>query len=137
MIKKFLLSLWLLWFASLPMIWQVNAQSIDDYTTNLYENNNTTTNIGIQVIWTEEDQGWRLIDVIKRAINRVLWMLALVTLILCLRGWFQMVTAGWKDDKVKTWGKILKNAAIWLVVIWLSWFIVTIIFWIIRWVATQ
>jgi hypothetical protein len=139
MIKKFLLSLWLLWFACLAFSGRTNAQSIDDYTVNLYDSQHdtiTNDNIWISVIWTNEDQNGSLIDVIKRAVNRVLWMLSLIALILCLWWGFQMITAGWKDDKVKAWAKVLKNAAIWLAVIWLSWFIVSIIFWLIRWVTT-
>ena len=70
----------------------------------------------------------KIIDTIKNAINRVLWMLSLVALVLCLWGWFQILTAGWDDSKVKTWTKILKNAAIWLAIIWLAWLLVAFVF---------
>lgn len=88
-----------------------------------------------QVPWTasvSQDNGDRLIDIIKNVINRVLGLLSLIALILCLRWWFQMLTAAWDDGKVKTWTKILKNAAIWLVIIWLSWLFVSLVFRIIK-----
>ena len=85
------------------------------------------------VIWTSD--GWdatgtppRLIETVKRTINRVLWILWLIALILCLRWWFQMLIAAGDDAKVKTWTKVLKHAAIWLAVIWLSWILVSFIF---------
>jgi len=74
----------------------------------------------------------KILDTIQNAINRILWMLSFVALILCLRGWFKMLTAAWDDWKVKTWTKILKNAAIGLAVIWLSWLVVSFVFWIIN-----
>ena len=88
------------------------------------------------VIWTENssNQSWdaRLIDTVKTAVNRVLWILSLIALILCLRGWFQMLTAAWDEWKVKKWTKVLTHAAIWLAVIWLSWIFVTFIFYLIN-----
>lgn len=73
--------------------------------------------------WSEE-----LLDIIKRVINRILWLLSLLALILCLRWWFQMLTAWWDDAKVKKWVKVLKNAAIWLAVIWFSRIAVSFVF---------
>ena len=88
------------------------------------------------VVWTHSGSqtSWdaRLIDTVKRAVNRVLGILSLIALILCLRGWFQMLIAAWDDWKVKTWKKILTQAAIWLAVIWLSWLFVTFIFYLIN-----
>lgn len=78
--------------------------------------------------WTFSDNDDTLLNVIKKAINWVLWILSLIALILCLWWGFQMLTAAWDDNKVKTWTKILKQAAIWLAVIWLSWLLVSFIF---------
>jgi hypothetical protein len=47
-----------------------------------------------------------------------------------------MVTAAGDDTKYKDWFKILKQAGMWLAVIWLSWFIVSIIFWVIKWTTS-
>jgi len=88
------------------------------------------------VVWTKDgsNTSWdaRLIDTVKTAVNRVLWILSLIALILCLRGWFQMLTAAWDEWKVKKWTKVLTHAAIWLAVIWLSWIFVTFIFYLIN-----
>jgi hypothetical protein len=93
------------------------------------------------VVWTnssENSSTWdqRLLGTVKKAINRVLWMLSLIALVLCLRWWFQMLTAMWDDWKVKKWTKVLTHAAIWLAVIWLSWIFVTFIFYLINNAAT-
>ena len=86
------------------------------------------------VIWTDDidEANWtdkpRLIQTIQKTINRVLWILWLIALILCLWWWFQMLTAAGDDWKVKAWTKVLKDAAIWLVVIGLSRILVSFIF---------
>jgi len=72
-----------------------------------------------------------LIDVIKSFINWVLGLLSLIALVILLYGWFKMVTAAGDEGKYKEGFKILKQAGIWLAVIGLSWFVVSIIFWII------
>ena len=93
---------------------------------------------GYDVIWTQNnsiDAVWnkpRIIKTIQNAINRVLGILWLIALILCLWWWFQMLTAAGDDSKVKSWTKVLKHAAIGLAVIWLSWLVVTFIFYLIN-----
>jgi len=78
--------------------------------------------------WTFSDNESTLLDIIQNAINWVLWMLSLIALVLCLWGWFQMLTAWSDDSKVKSGTKILKNAALWLAIVWLSWLIVSFVF---------
>lgn len=85
----------------------------------------------VNTIWTSNTQEGgdaRIIDTIRNAINWILWMLSLIALVLCLRWGFQMLTAAWDESKVKTWTKVLKHAAIWLAIIWLSWLLVSFIF---------
>jgi type II secretory pathway component PulL len=53
-------------------------------------------------------------------------------LIITLRGWFQMLTAAGDETKYKKWFTVLKQAALWLVVIWLAWLFVSLIFYIIN-----
>ena len=94
----------------------------------------------IDVIWTDwtnyvdqPNSGQpRAIKTVRTAINRVLGILWLIALILCLWWGFQMLIAAGDDAKVKTWTKVLKHAAIWLAVIWLSWILVSFIFWLIN-----
>lgn len=88
----------------------------------------STSNIGVS--WTGTAQGGKLIDVIKSFINRMLGILALIALVILLWGGFQMVTAAGDDAKYKKGFKILQQAAIGLVFIWVSWLIVSLIFWL-------
>ena len=82
---------------------------------------------------TVDASNWhKILDTLQTAINWILWMLSFIALILCLRWGFQMLTAAGDDNKVKTWTKILKNAAIGLAVIWLSWLVVSFVFRIIN-----
>jgi len=73
---------------------------------------------------------------IKGFINWVLGLLSLIALCICLWGGFQMVTAAGDDAKYKGGFKILKQAAVGLIVIGLSWIIVSTIFSLIWNVAT-
>ena len=89
---------------------------------------------GVGVAWVNEDWGLKndsIIDSVKTFVNRVLGLLALITLLLLLRGWFQMVTAAWDDGKYKEWFKILKQAAFGLAFIWLTWLMVSLMFYVI------
>lgn len=76
------------------------------------------------------DQWGRLIDVIKSFINWMLGMLGLIALVILILGGFQMVTAAGDETKYKKGFKILQQAAIGLVFIWVSWLVVSVIFWL-------
>ena len=76
----------------------------------------------------KEAQGDQLVNVIKNAINWVLWILSLIVFILLLWWGFQMVTANWDDKKFSAGMTILKQAAIWLGFIAVSWLLVSMIF---------
>lgn len=135
MFKKLLLGLgvaWALWLWTLGL---VNAQGDVDFNT-ANQFGAGQWDIGIAVWGRSDAQGWNLIAVIKKFINRVLGLLALITLVIVLRGGFQMVTAAWDESKFKSGFKILKQAGIGLAVIGLSWFIVSAIFRVI-WGSTQ
>ena len=86
---------------------------------------------GIQVGGAGGDQGDTIIDIIKRFINYALGLLALIALVMLLWGGYKMVASGGKEDAYKDWLKILKNAAIGLAFIAVSWFLVTFIFYVI------
>lgn len=73
-------------------------------------------------------QQGKLIDVIKSFINWMLGILALIALVILLRGGFQMVTAAGDDAKYKKGFKILQQAAIGLVFIGVSRLVVSVIF---------
>ena len=67
-------------------------------------------------------------SVIKKTINWVLSILSLIVFILLLWWGFQMVTANWDDKKFSAGTTILKQAAIWLAFIAVSWLLVSMIF---------
>lgn len=78
-----------------------------------------------------------LLRTINKAINWILGMLAVIALAICLRGGFQMVTAAGDDGKYKKGLTILKQAAIGLIIVGISWIIVSFIFWVIGAFATS
>jgi uncharacterized membrane protein YidH (DUF202 family) len=77
-------------------------------------------------------KGSQLLDTIKRTINWLLWILATIAVAICLYAWFLMVTSAGDEKKYQKWITILKYAAIGLAIVWLSWLIVSVIFWFIR-----
>ena len=83
---------------------------------------------GKQMIWDQELTGSKLLDTIKNAINRCMWILATIALAICLYGWFMMVVSAGDDGKYQSGLKVLKNAAIGLAIIGLSWMIVSVVF---------
>lgn len=82
----------------------------------------------IWVAWTGTNQGEGFLDVVRWFVNWILWILGLIALIVLLWWGFQMVTAAGNEDRYNSWFKILKQAWIWLILIWVSWFIVSLIF---------
>ena len=89
------------------------------------------------VIWWEQwGSGSRsFIDVVQNIIRWLLSILAIITVIVLLYGWFNMITAAWDDEKYKKWFIIAKQATIWLIFIWLAWLFVMIVFYVINWAA--
>ena len=71
-------------------------------------------------------------NVVRGFINWTLGILALLALIILLRGGFQMVTAAGDEEKYKKWFTILKQAALWLAMIGVAWFIISLIFFVIN-----
>lgn len=93
--------------------------------TAFYDPEKTT---GLNVGGAGTDQWESIIDIIKRFINYALSFLALIALAMLLWGGYKMV-ASWGDEEAyKEWLKILKNAAIGIAFIAVSWFLVTFIF---------
>ena len=86
---------------------------------------------------TEDYEGrlWYVLALIQISINRLLWMLAFVSLIYMLYNWFLILSSGSDSknaDKGKKW---IKNAAIAMAGIWLSWLIISAILWFINLMA--
>lgn len=72
----------------------------------------TVTNDGIVTDGTVD-------TVIQWYVANILGFLYLVAVLYWLWGWFNILTAGWDEDKVKTWKTVIINALIWIVVIFL------------------
>lgn len=87
---------------------------------------------GVEVIgwWVNSEDG--LVNTIKSFINWILSILAFIALIVLLWGGFQMVTAAGDENRYKKWFEILKQAALWLVMIGLAALIVWLIFFVIN-----
>lgn len=49
----------------------------------------------------------------------LLGFIALIAVLYWLWGWFNILTAGWDDDKVSKWKTVIINSLIWIVVIFL------------------
>ncbi len=73
--------------------------------------------------WSNE-----LITFVQNAVNWILWLLGLISIIILIWGGFQMITAAWDDGKYKKWFTIVKQAVIWLILIWSAWMIVSLVF---------
>jgi hypothetical protein len=92
----------------------------------------------IDTVWASKaEKNDDLIKSIQRAINWALWLLAAVALCLVIYAWFLMLTSGWDSKKYDQWLSIIKNAAIWLVIIGVSWLIVSLIFYVINWATSN
>jgi amino acid transporter len=91
----------------------------------------------IEVAGSGKAQKDDIIVVVKTAINWVLWLLALIALVILLYGGFQMVTAAGDEKKFDTGMTYLKQAAGWLAMIGVAWFLVSIIFFVIKYVTTS
>ena len=86
---------------------------------------------GINVGWSGTDQGEGILDIIKRFINYALGLVALIAFGFLIRWGYKMVASGWDEAAYKEGVQILKNAAIGIAFISISWFLVTFIFFVI------
>ena len=103
------------------MKWTHTAVQSEGHKITNISNTNTT-------ILSQEEAENKTLDMIHRLINRVLWILAFVALIVVIFGGFQMVTAAWDDAKYKSWKTALKKVSIGIIWIWISWLFVSLAF---------
>jgi len=71
---------------------------------------------------------WDLGGIINSLLTYLLGFLALVAVLFAVYGGFQILTAGWDDDKVKKGKTTLINALLGLFVIWISYAVVSFLF---------
>ena len=91
----------------------------------------------VNLIWTDTQQKDAFVNVVKWAVNWILGILALIALIIVMYGGFLMVTSAGNDETYKKWFAILKYAAMWLILIGVAWFVVSIVFWLINQTASD
>jgi len=110
----------ILWASSIaaPMITTAAWWFTDQRTTTLWVTGGKTG-------WTWSE--W-FITFVQTAVNWILWLLWLISIIILIWGGFQMVTAAWDDGKYKKWFTIVKQAVIWLILIWASAMIINLVF---------
>ena len=126
-LKKVLFSLWaiaLLWAGSLGL---VNAQGTDAQSWMPLQTQDTNFQLWGHSLISEQWSSKLLTNAIK-FVNWTMSILSVVALVVLLIWWYKMITANGDDGKYKKWLTVLKQAAIWLVIIWLSWAIIRLIF---------
>ncbi len=120
-------------FASQPAGIDSPTNGADPFT----KHGGTASDIGVANSGTlGTDQWGGLLKAIKTAINRVLGLLSLIALCICLwAGWKMLTAAG--DAKAYGDGfTMLRQAGIGLVMVGISWLLVSFIFWVIN-ILTQ
>lgn len=86
--------------------------------------------------WWDKVQDWlkgstdSLENSVQFLITAALTFLYLLAVVYWLWGGFNILTAGWDEEKVKKWRTIIIHAIVWLIVIWLVWSVI-------QWVVTQ
>lgn len=113
----------LLWSSPL-----VSATEVDPSTSVFISQTDNGAAGDVNTVGTDTQQKDAAVNIVKSAVNRVLWILALIALIVLLYGWFLMVTAAWNEEQYGKWFTILKHAAVWIVLIGIARFIVSIVF---------
>jgi len=119
--KKIGILIWttILWASSFIMPLATSA--------NWFTSQRTTT------LWvTGWDKGWTwdegFITFVQTAVNWILGLLGLISIIILIWGGFQMVTAAWDDGKYKKGFTIVKQAVIGLILIGASAMIINLVF---------
>lgn len=77
-----------------------------------------------------------VLDIIKSAINRVLWILALIALILLIYGGVRMILSWWNEEAYTQGFSILRSAAIGIALIGVAWFLASLILRLVNTFAT-
>ena len=62
-------------------------------------------------------------------INWMTWFVAIITVIMIMYAWANIIFAGWDDEKVKKWRTTIVYAFIWILILALSYLIITFFIW--------
>lgn len=105
-----------------------DSQSILNTNLGRYGDNKQAVSVGVPGAGDEKSDS--LIGVVKNFVNWALGLLSLIALLVLLYGGFNMVTAAGDSGKYESGFTILKQAAIGLAFIALSWFVLSMVFWL-------
>lgn len=75
--------------------------------------------------------------IVTEVVNWILSLLSVIAIIIFTIWWYKVITAWGDDSKVKSWYKFIKNAIIWILIIWLTRAIIRLIFWFVNWMVWQ
>jgi hypothetical protein len=65
---------------------------------------------------------------IKSLLNYFLWFIAFIWVVFVIKWGFQILTAAWDDEKVKSWKKTLLYSLLGIFLIFMSWSIIDSVF---------
>lgn len=72
--------------------------------------------------------------IVTKIVDRILSLTSVIAIIIFTIWWYKVITAWWDDSKVKSWYKFIKNAIIWILIIWLTRGIIRLIFRFVGWI---
>lgn len=75
--------------------------------------------------------------IVTDVVNRILSLTSVVAIIIFVIWGYRVITAWWDDSKAKSWYKYIKNAIIWLLIIWLTWAMIRLIFRFVNWMVWE
>jgi len=116
--------LWLLLWTAIISVGSIASPML----TNAGFSDNLQNGTNINVSWAESWAWTWFIDFVQKAVNWILGILWLITVVILIWWGFQMVTAAGDETKYKKGFTIVKQAAIGLILIGVSWLIVSLIF---------
>lgn len=77
----------------------------------------------------KEDNFTSLFTLFIKLINWVNWFVAIITLIMIMYWWANIIFAGWDDEKMKKWRTTILYAFIWILILTISYLILTFFIW--------
>ena len=77
------------------------------------------------IVW---DVDWNMYETITNLVLYFLTFLSIIWIVFVIKWGFQILTAGWDDEKVKSWRKTIIYALVWIFIVLVAYSIVWIAF---------
>lgn len=119
--KKLLLTLWIIWAI---ILWNSFAIAGNGFQLS----NEYVSWIDVPRTDETDNSNPQALYIAVKVINRVLSLTSVVAIVMFLIWGFKVILSNGDETKAKGWYKILKNATIWIVIIWLTRAIIRLIF---------